>query len=364
MSARSPASDLFPVAAVGVAILALGGLLLLIGAGTSVGNPSEFDTWLVGVGLVLLLGAMLVVLIRAGPPAKKPAASTSPDPEPVDPPAASRSPVETPPSVTPPRAAPESEPANPPSVSRRAVEAAAPPSPSTPARPAPSNLPDPTPPAREARIPIRFPGSTSIPAQYEDVRNHVPVAPGPEFEWEEGEIGMSLPFAAGSKNAVPAPTSVAGQPGGAPFSPVGFLEREVERLRERVHELERTGGPPDAPAAPTMRTTPTLASVPTRVEFRPVATSAATTAIGSRRECTSCGAGLPGGATDPLCWGCGRPLCSTCYWRAKEGASAHTCPTCFAKAGTTSLSGGRASPLSATTSVAPNPRPKAATARR
>ncbi|MCI4329951.1 MAG: hypothetical protein L3J80_03680, partial [Thermoplasmata archaeon] len=85
---------------------------------------------------------------------------------------------------------------------------------------------------------------------------------------------------------------------------------------------------------------------------------------GPRRECTGCGAGLPGGATDPLCWGCGRPLCSTCYWRAKEGPSAHTCPACFAKAGTMSLSGGRASPLSTTTSVAANPRPKAAKARR
>ena len=51
-------------AAVGVAILALGGLLLLIGAGTSVGNPSEFDTWLDGVGLVLLLGALGAIVWR------------------------------------------------------------------------------------------------------------------------------------------------------------------------------------------------------------------------------------------------------------------------------------------------------------
>jgi hypothetical protein len=352
MSVRSPASDLFPVAAVGVAILALGGLLLLIGAGTSVGDPSEFDTWLVGVGLVLLLGAMLVVLIRAGPPTTKPS-----------PPPASSSTSS---------AAPEA----PASLPTRDAAASSAPSPAAPA----ADLPEAAPHAPPARSPAVFPGSTSIPAQYEGARRDPPRSPGSEMTWDEGELGMSLPFAAGSKEMGGAPAAMPGPPVSSPFAPaglleqevgrlrehvhdapVGYLEREVERLRERVHELERTG--PSAPRAPARTTAPSLATVAARRDGPRPPEPPVPSSIGSRRLCTGCGAGLPGGATDPLCWGCGRPLCSTCYWRAKDGSSAHTCPTCFARAGTTSVSGGHGPPP-VSTSVAANPRPKAATASR
>ncbi len=51
-----------------------------------------------------------------------------------------------------------------------------------------------------------------------------------------------------------------------------------------------------------------------------------------RRMCVSCGTGLAGATTDPLCAGCGRPLCSACYWRSPSGPAAHRCPTCVTEA--------------------------------
>ncbi|MCI4324959.1 MAG: hypothetical protein L3K00_03625 [Thermoplasmata archaeon] len=333
MSVRSPASDLFPVAAVGVAILALGGLLLLIGAGTSVGDPSEFDTWLVGVGLVLLLGAMLVVLIRAGPPATKPV-----------PPGTSSSTASSAPE------APASLP------TRAAVE-----SPATPPPASAQDLLEAAPRAAPPRAPPVFPGTTSIPAQYEGSRHEVPRSPGSELAWDEGDVGVSLPFAAGAAETRPAPVAMTSSSVSSAFAPVGLLEREVERLRERVHELERTG--PSAPRAPARAAASGIGTLAPRSDGMRPPEPPSQRSIGSRRLCIGCGAGLPGGATDPLCWGCGRPLCSTCYWRAKDGSSAHTCPACFARAGTTAVSGGRGPPT-APTSVAANPRSRSATASR
>jgi hypothetical protein len=322
MSVRSPASDLFPVAAVGVAILALGGLLLLIGAGTSVGDPSEFDTWLVGVGLVLLLGAMLVVLIRAGPPATNP----------------------NPPN---PSSTPSASPAAPAPLPTRTVVETPSPGSSGPTPDAPEAAPAVGPP----RVPVAFPGSVSIPAQYDAVRREPARSPGSEMAWDESATGVSSSFAAAPAQLGASSGPMNGPPAPPPFAPPGLLEREVERLRDRVHELERSGTrTSSAPAA-----APNLGALsPRRDGVRPPEPPSPS-AIGSRRLCTGCGAGLPGGTTDPLCWGCGRPLCSTCYWRAKEGAYAHTCPACFARAGTMAVSGGRGPPPAPTSPVA-NPR--------
>ena len=127
---------------------------------------------------------------------------------------------------------------------------------------------------------------------------------------------------------------------------------EVERLPGAGPRAQTNGGTPEAPSAPTRcEPTPTLAVVPTRLEQRPLAASAATTAIGFAGEVH----GMRGRTSrrrhrSPVL-GVRPPALSTCYWRAKEGPSAHTCPACFAKAGTMSLSGGPSVPLSATTSV-------------
>jgi hypothetical protein len=345
MSARSPASDIFPVAAAGLALLALGGLLLLIGNGVAVGNPSEFDTWLVGVGLVVLLGAMLIVLIRSNPPPAKPpkretsVAAPHPAPRTVSPPAAANGPVE-----------PPAETSTPGPVAEAALPVA------TPAVEAPA-----------VELPTRAPfaGSTSIPAQYEGVRQSLPDSAPPRIAWEDDAAdGVLLPFSAGgieSSRGLPHPAS-------APemvlaFPPVDYLEQEVARLREKVHALQRTG-PPAAKVVAPAPAPPAMTAAPPRTDAPRPPEPPSGAAIGSRRLCVSCGSGLPGGTTDPLCWGCGRPLCSTCYWRATEGAAAHTCPSCFARAGTTSRSGGRGPTASPPIRVAANPRPKAATAPR
>jgi hypothetical protein len=336
MSARSPASDLFPVAAAGLALLALGGLLLLIGESVSVGNPSEFDTWLVGVGLVVLLGAMLVVLIRSNPPPAKPPKSAAPTL------------VHAPAHEV--RAAPAPD----------RVESEAPP-------PSSTRVPDPPPALTLAPIDSSprpsHSGSTSIPAQYEAVRLRLPGPAESTPPWDDVQsAGVLLPFSAAGPQAARMLPDL--DPPEVPLAapPVDDLEREVARLREKVLALQRSERPTSGPAPPS----PALV-VPTAIPRRdgprppePPTLSGAS----ARRACVSCGSGLPGGATDPLCWGCGRPLCSTCYWRATEGAAAHTCPSCFAKAGTTSMSGGRGPATSGPTPVVSGARPKAATAPR
>jgi hypothetical protein len=63
----------------------------------------------------------------------------------------------------------------------------------------------------------------------------------------------------------------------------------------------------------------------------------------SPRACVSCSAPVRGDAATPRCWGCGRALCSDCYWRHGASPSAHRCPACVAAATTAAgTSGGRA----------------------
>ncbi|MCI4321614.1 MAG: hypothetical protein L3K05_04835, partial [Thermoplasmata archaeon] len=155
--------------------------------------------------------------------------------------------------------------------------------------------------------------------------------------WDEGEF-VSLPFSAGPRLADPGGWTLDPPIASPPYAPLGFLEREVERLRARVRELESPAparwAPPPNSSSSSKAPSP---SEPPRLSYDRAPSS-----------CTGCGSRLPGDATDPLCWGCGRSLCATCYWRTKEGAGAHTCPTCFARTGGTALSGGHR-PISSST---------------
>jgi hypothetical protein len=51
--------------------------------------------------------------------------------------------------------------------------------------------------------------------------------------------------------------------------------------------------------------------------------------VGSDR-CTGCERALSGFTGYHLCWGCGREICATCYWRHGTGARLHRCPSCAA----------------------------------
>ncbi|MCI4320031.1 MAG: hypothetical protein L3K23_07875 [Thermoplasmata archaeon] len=65
----------------------------------------------------------------------------------------------------------------------------------------------------------------------------------------------------------------------------------------------------------------------------------------SSRHCTSCDSTIPGDLNVPLCWGCGRVLCSSCYWRNGPGPGLHRCPECTARASSQSTPSTTSVPL-------------------
>lgn len=59
-------------------------------------------------------------------------------------------------------------------------------------------------------------------------------------------------------------------------------------------------------------------------------------------RCVACGDPSGGGATgENRCWGCGRPVCTDCFWRYGPGPAVHRCPSCAALGPPMSVSGGR-----------------------
>jgi hypothetical protein len=306
-------TPLAPTAVAGIVLLVVGTILLLTGGAVSLANPAQVDLWVIGVGVLLLLGALLAALLGIG------VAET----EVVRTPATE---VEAP--------APEREVVD----SRFATEAA----------PAPATIPGV--PFAEARPRAEFSVASSIPAQFDHpLRAPTTVATGPA-PWEEGvEPGISLPFSAVALNEGAVRSRYGDVGDESLYPPAAFLEQEVERLREKVRILEQPDpGPwgrvePDPP--PTARS---VAAGPRPPE------PPSLDGRNARRACAGCGNGLPGGATDPLCWGCGRPLCATCYWRTKEGSAPHTCPSCYARANGSTPADGRppSSPLSRSSGAA------------
>ncbi len=64
------------------------------------------------------------------------------------------------------------------------------------------------------------------------------------------------------------------------------------------------------------------------------------------RACVSCATPIGSSLSTPRCWGCGRALCSDCYWRHGLVPSAHLCTSCLVTSphGPQSMSGARATP--------------------
>jgi hypothetical protein len=303
-------TPLLPATVAGLALLLFGVIVLLVGGLLSGANATEVDLWFVGVGLLLLLGALFATVLS--------------DPAP--------------------RRAPRAAPARP---------AALAPRPASPASQGPApEVSSGRAGSRATRGPVRSPSvftvASSIPGQLDGPsRAGASAAMGPAPWDEPTRAGVSLPFSAIRGPEGPGASRYGAFDDDAPYPTVESLEEEVERLREKVRELEHPelGGygptdPPSLMASTSLLTGPRPPEPPS-----PDARSL-------QRACTGCGAGLPGGTTDPLCWGCGRPLCATCYWRTKEGAAAHTCPTCFAKAGGTNVSSGRGPPMPPTPDAA------------
>jgi hypothetical protein len=301
-------SGVAPAAGAGLALLLLGlGALFLGGA---VSGSALLPFWVLGTGLAILLAALVLTLLRWDPsPRVEPGARERPSPR------------------------PEATPFSLPTPSTSEVAPSATPA---PVRPSPARS--------------RPTVASSIPAQYASLTAAPPDAVPPDdgSDWEDD---VSLPFSAGSHFGAwvgPVPTLGPAGPGDSARAP---LEQEVEKLRERVRELEAPSDPATLGRAPT-------ALVPASAIASRSLEPPAWTADGPRRMCTGCGTRLAGGMNDPLCWGCGRPLCSPCYWRTKDGGAAHTCPACFARNVGMGVSGGRG----LTPPVARSPDPVGATA--
>lgn len=64
---------------------------------------------------------------------------------------------------------------------------------------------------------------------------------------------------------------------------------------------------------------------------------------GAPASCVSCATPVVVRAMPSLCWGCGRPLCTDCYWRHETAPAAHRCERCARRAsdGGLAISGGR-----------------------
>lgn len=134
----------------------------------------------------------------------------------------------------------------------------------------------------------------------------------PEVYIPHSSVPSALPFAPAMHGA---PES-----GREPPRTVGSLQREVNRLRSALTDSERF-------AHPTMnysRSGGNRAAIPEPPPLRETPAS-------RHRSCTACGSGLAGRGTDPLCDGCGRPLCSGCYWRPGSGPGVHRCLSCAAR---------------------------------
>jgi hypothetical protein len=289
---RSPSpSGVAPAAGAGLALLLLGLGALFLGGGVS--GSALLPFWMLGTGLAILLAPLVLTLLRWDPsPRVEPGARE--------------------------RRTPRSEAASP-SAPTPSTSDVAPSATPAPVRPSPARS--------------RPSVASSIPAQYASLTAAPPEA-GPPDDGSDSEDDVSLPFSAGSHFGAwvgPVPTLGPAGPGDSPRAP---LEQEVEKLRERVRELEAPVHPATLGRAPTALV-PASASASRSLE-PPVLS-----ADGPRRMCTGCGTRLAGGMNDPLCWGCGRPLCSPCYWRTKDGGAAHTCPACFARNVGTGVSGGR-----------------------
>jgi hypothetical protein len=68
--------------------------------------------------------------------------------------------------------------------------------------------------------------------------------------------------------------------------------------------------------------------------------------LAGRRSCAGCASPIADSSALILCWGCGRPLCASCYWSRVPEAALHRCPSCIGRessAGASSISGGRSS---------------------
>jgi hypothetical protein len=172
-----------------------------------------------------------------------------------------------------------------------------------------------------------------------------------ESEWDEGQPEESEYAFPGSSIAASLPFSAALRyrtlPGGGGVRSPASLQRDVDRLTSQLYELKAHHGSPevvDSLQRDVDRLSVQLGVMETGGDHRlsfsrsgaaripaPEPPVPWETPASRRRACTACGSGLSGSPADPLCDGCGRALCSECYWRPGPSTLRHVCPACAAR---------------------------------
>ena len=268
------------IATAGLVVLAVGAVLLAAGGAVLSQSPEEFDLWLVAIGLFVMAGA--IVSIGTVQPRLRPDGSRS--------------------------------------FSDHASLAEAPaltgtPSPATP------------PPSRRHLPPARsWATSDTIAGQYaEAARLRTGRGVLRRFAVEDQEPSMGSGYAYSTGGAGPRTGAE-----GAPLPSRAALEREIERLRARVTELE---------SAFTMRGGP--------------ARAAPSSQWPGPSRCVGCQTPLVGGPDDARCPKCGRPLCARCASAVADGPFRGFCPECRSTAAESPSAGAVPAPR-ATTESAPS----------
>ncbi|MCI4366257.1 MAG: hypothetical protein L3K08_00735, partial [Thermoplasmata archaeon] len=164
------------------------------------------------------------------------------------------------------------------------------------------------------------------PVLLEAAAERLPIEPmaepesSPTVKWS----GPSLPFAAATDRSQA--IRGGGSAGSETWPPIldrseEDLRMEVERLRQRVEELSTTVLVPGFTVLPSQIQRDTLGLV-SRVPEPP--------SSGPRppAACSACGdADLTGPTGGNRCWGCGRSVCASCFWRYGPGPALHRCPS-------------------------------------
>jgi hypothetical protein len=349
---RNGPSDSTPIISVGILILAAGLALLLAGDAFLPSDPAERSLWSALVGILLILAGLAYAAL---PPAA-PVPSPSPPSSRPRPSVAART-VPPAPSVEPSFEAP----------SIVVEEPVAAPAPAPAPAPVPIMVPVPVLSAapsvqRAAAMAAESPdlgsgaarssGPTSIPAAYLQALSSDRTSAD---AWAEvaPPIAAALPFSPGIRRSTdPSPPWDESSDGSEREAP--RLELELARLRARVRELEI----PTRASAASSLTFPRL-TVPTSSAKEPPTPPSAVAA--GPKGCVACGSGLKAVGPAHLCWGCGRSLCSTCYWRFGPGPGLHRCPDCMSRApaGSESISGGRVTASSDSPAAAMTAGPRA-----
>ncbi|HEY6238267.1 MAG TPA: hypothetical protein VIZ68_03675 [Thermoplasmata archaeon] len=334
MTARTAVfGSLAPVAGAGVLLLLAGAVLLLIGGLWLSTDPATLSLWTVLMGLVILIGAMALLLWLEPAPA-------APWDESVRTPAPARPRVR----ASQPRGAAVAPALRfPPANAARSVERAV---------AMRADLP------RGAARSARAAAPTSIPGAYLQSLGAAGTRVADDWRVVPPPMAAALPFSPAIQPL--SDTSPPWLESDESTHEEPKLELELARLRARVRELEKHPAPVGAtriPAGAALSFAPSGAGVP-----EPPAPP--NSAVLGRRACAGCGSGVESSGPAVLCWGCGRALCASCYWRFGPGPGLHRCPDCLARspADPLAISGGRAgvaptASLSATPSASSAPTP-------